>query len=128
MPPDTSQGSAVCGRERISHATHATTAQAIAWAGAGRLVLSGKNLWNGAKDTTEGSKMDDASVHNLCNGIMVQAATDYRILSSGRTIRELPYETVETLAKFFRSNWAKLLCRKADPIAIFQRLQGECES
>jgi hypothetical protein len=92
MPPDTSQGSAVCGRERISHATHATTAQAIAWAGAGRLVLSGKNL-----------------------------------LSSGRTIRELPYETVETLAKFFRSGWAQLLCRKADPMVILERLKKECE-
>ena len=88
-------------------------------------MLSGKNLWNGAKDTTEGSKMDDASVHNLCNGIMVQAATDYRALRKGRNVL---CENLESVTEFFYSDWAKLLCRKADPIAIFQRLQRECES
>lgn len=71
--------------------------------------------------------MDDASVHALCDAIIGQAATDYRKLSSGRTIKGMAYETTETLAKFFRSGWAKLLCRKADPEAIFQRLQRECE-
>lgn len=124
MPPDTSQGSAVCGRERISHATHATTAQAIAWAGAGRLVLSGKNLWNGAKDTEEESKMDDASVHNLCNGIMVQAATDYRALRKGRNV---PCENLESVTEFFYSDWAKSLCRKADLEVIFEGLEKEFE-
>lgn len=69
--------------------------------------------------------MDNASVHILCEAIMVQAAADYRTLRSGGKV---PCENMESVMDFFYSDWAKLICRKADPIAIFQRLQRECES
>ncbi len=68
--------------------------------------------------------MDNAGVHTLCNAIMLQAAIDYRRLRKGGKI---PGETLMSVTMFFHSDWAQLLCRKADPIVIFQKLQGEFE-
>lgn len=83
---------------------------------------------NGLEVTVRITTLSDEDVHKLCDAIMRQAAEDYRTLRSGGEIPEMPYESIESLTEFFYSDWAKLICRKADPIAIFQRLQRECES
>lgn len=82
---------------------------------------------NGLEVTVRIRTLSDEDVHKLCDAIMRQAAEDYRTLCSGGEIPEMPYESIESLTEFFYSDWAQLLCRKADPKVIFQKLQGEFE-
>lgn len=49
-------------------------------------------------------------LHNLCNGIVEQAAKDYRkALSGARVEHKAPEKVIAECEQFFRSKWFSLL-------------------
>jgi len=73
---------------------------------------------------------EEAAYRNLANGIVEQAASDWRrICECERTGKPLPddlrKQTLSAIRAFFKSEWCALLCGKANPLLILEMLEKE---
>lgn len=66
---------------------------------------------------------DDAYV-TLCNAIIEQAVMDWRHICIGKCV---PGETLNTIRRFFHSEYCEMLCGRLNPLGILARLERERE-
>ena len=62
--------------------------------------------------------------HNLCEAIIKQAEEDYKI---AKTIISDCEEVINEVTNFLKSDWAKTLSVKNDPLIILEKLEKSNE-